>query len=138
MGYYTNYTLTAKIQKPQAMPTKEALSKLDKEELVNIIAENKEWYNKSMTADDIIYIFNEDKDIQMHFEGNGDTAYECKWYEHDEDMRNFSKKYPNVLFLLEGKGEESEDVWRKYYQDGKCQECHAKLVFDEYDPAKLK
>lgn len=138
MGYYTRYTLTAKILKPQQLPAKESLASMKKEELVEIIANNKEWYNRNLTPDDVIQAFNDDKDCYMFFEGSGDTAEECKWYEHDEDMRRFSKKYPNVLFILEGEGEESGDIWKKYYKDGKCQEVQAKLVFEEYDENKLK
>lgn len=32
-----------------------------------------------------------------------------KWYNHFLDMVNLSKEYPEVIFLLEGKGEEPED-----------------------------
>lgn len=139
MGYYTRYTLTVKILKPQQLPVKESLAAMDKKELIEIIANNKAWYNKNITPDDIIKIFNNDPDnkYNMMFEGSGDTSEECKWYEHDEVMRNFSRKYPDILFLLEGVGEESEDIWKKYYKNGKCQIANVKFVFDEYDESKL-
>lgn len=61
----------------------------------------------------------------------------CKWYEHDEHMRQLSKKYPSVVFILHGEGEEQGDDWFKYYKNGKMQECRAKIIFDEYDERKL-
>ncbi|MEI2465158.1 hypothetical protein [Niallia taxi] len=53
-------------------------------------------------------------------------------------MREISKLYPGVIFKLHGEGEESGDVWYKYFKDGKMQDCPAKLAFDEYDENKLK
>lgn len=61
----------------------------------------------------------------------------CKWYDHDEDMKKFSKKYPGTVFVLSGEGEESGDIWKKYYRAGKVQACNAKITFDEYDESKL-
>lgn len=68
------------------------------------------------------------------------TAYghTSKWYSHDSEMRALSKRFPMVVFTLEGKGEEGGDLWKKYYCAGKCQEAYAKIVYDEFDPEKLK
>jgi len=63
---------------------------------------------------------------------------DCKWYEEPNDMKLISKRYPNVLFTLNGEGEESFDIWVKYYKNGKCQECIAELTFDKFDESKLK
>ncbi|AGR47915.1 hypothetical protein PHIM7_212 [Sinorhizobium phage phiM7] len=63
---------------------------------------------------------------------------EQRWYEHEHDMRVISKKFPGVLFILEGEGEEAGDIWRKYFKSGKCQDAHAKITFDEFDESKLK
>lgn len=65
-------------------------------------------------------------------------ASACKWYECVEDMISFSKKFPKVLFTLSGKGEESGDLWIRYFKNGKVQTCRAKISYDEYDPSKLK
>lgn len=68
----------------------------------------------------------------------GDTQGRCKWYEHEEELKAFSLKHPEALFELNGKGEESGDIWIKYIQNGKCQTCKAKIAFDEFDHTKLK
>lgn len=60
-----------------------------------------------------------------------------KWYDHDEEMLELSKQFPETVFCLEGEGEESGDIWRTYYKNGKAQHCPAKIVFDEYDENKL-
>ena len=62
---------------------------------------------------------------------------ECKWYEHDRDMREFSRNYPEVLFILKGAGEESDDLWISYYKNGKCQSEKGKIVYEPFDETKL-
>jgi hypothetical protein len=62
---------------------------------------------------------------------------ECKWYEHEDDMRRFSKLYPHILFELSGEGEESGDLWKKYFLNGKMQYCKVKMEFEPFDESKL-
>ena len=69
---------------------------------------------------------------------DGDTLEYCKWYNHEEDLKNFSAKYPEVVFILEGDGEESGDMWKKYFQNGKCQTANAHITFEEFNPDKLR
>lgn len=68
----------------------------------------------------------------------GHTSEPCKWYDHNEELAEFSKKYPTWLFILFGEGEESGDIWKRYYLNGKVQEAVAKITFDEFDEKKLK
>lgn len=42
-----------------------------------------------------------------------------KWYEHEEEMIEFSKQYPDTVFKLHGEGEERDDVWEKFFKNGK-------------------
>jgi len=60
-----------------------------------------------------------------------------KWYSHEEDMKILSKEYPEVVFALKGEGGESEDIWIKYFKNGKKQTAKAKITFEEYDETKL-
>ena len=61
-----------------------------------------------------------------------------KWYDHEVHMRAISKKYPDLLFILDGIGEEAGDLWRKYFKNGLCQSERAHIEFGAFDPAKLK
>lgn len=65
-------------------------------------------------------------------------ADSCKWYDHEMDMKELSKQFPNVVFKLKGEGEEAGDLWHKYFKNGKVQVCEAKIVYDKFDESKLK
>jgi hypothetical protein len=34
-----------------------------------------------------------------------------KWYGWEKDMKLLASKFPNILFILNGDGEESDDLW---------------------------
>lgn len=63
---------------------------------------------------------------------------ETKWYSFKEDMKDVSKLHPKALFELSGEGEESGDIWKAYFRDGKMQMCRAKIVVDRFDESLLK
>jgi len=68
---------------------------------------------------------------------DGGRTEACKWYEHEKDMAEFSRKFPKVLFTLKGEGEESGDIWAKYFVNGKMQVEKARVIFGEFNPALL-
>lgn len=53
----------------------------------------------------------------------------CCWYDHEKDMQALSKKFPDVLFILDGTGEEEGDIWRKYFRAGKMSRADAVISF---------
>lgn len=69
-------------------------------------------------------------------DGNG-TGEGSKWYEHQAEMREFSKLHPSVLFTLHGEGEENDDMWDEYYLNGKLQVAKAKIQIAPFDPKLL-
>ena len=92
---------------------------------------------------------NQTDEIQKYFtadENDGEYWYNIldepydsmKWYNHDADMLHISRLWPDVVFRLEGNGEEKWDWWVKYYKNGKIQTCRAKITFDEFDEQKLE
>lgn len=62
----------------------------------------------------------------------------AKWYEHEMDFLEFSKKYPDVIFQLSGEGEEAGDLWIKYFKNGKMQKREAKITYESYDEKELE
>ena len=63
---------------------------------------------------------------------------EIKWYEHEKDMRAYSLKHPETVFVLKGEGEEAGDIWVEYYKNGKMQREKAKIVVDDYNESLLE
>lgn len=52
-------------------------------------------------------------------------------------MLLLSKEFPDVLFKLHGEGEDNEDIWDKYFMNGKMQYCPAEIMCPPFDRAKL-
>lgn len=66
------------------------------------------------------------------------SADDYKWYQHEDEMREFSKKYPTALFQLRGDGEDKGDHWLKYFRAGKMQKCPGEVVYADFDQTKLR
>lgn len=69
---------------------------------------------------------------------SGESQYPAKWYGHEDQLKDFSSKNPDILLLLEGVGEDYDYIWRKYFKGGKMQVCEAKISFDEFNENKLQ
>lgn len=108
MGYYTIFKLSVK--------DSEITDDIKKE--LSII--NREYF------DDIHY-------VNELIEG----WLEAKWYEYERDVKILSLKFPNTVFILEGKGEENDDMWVAYFMNGKVQYEKAKITYNSFDPNKL-
>lgn len=79
--------------------------------------------------------FSEEADYCLNDDGScGESG---KWYEHEEELREFSEHRLDVLFTLSGEGCESGDIWKKYFKNGKCQVAKAQITIAEFDPKKL-
>lgn len=80
----------------------------------------------------------ENENTKYAFCNFGEANDAIKWYDHEKDLREFSKKHSTAIFTLKGNGEESGDIWVKYFKNGKMQASRAKLVFDKFDKNLLK
>ena len=111
MGYYTNYKMTVKDK--DGMEIDSSLEPLFDEQVL---------YQGKVSIQDVIT-------------QNLDA---CKWHDHQEDMLEYSANHPEYLFILDGEGEESGDIWRKFYKDGKSYEWKLEYALPDFDPKKLK
>jgi len=82
-------------------------------------------------------LISESEEAQYSINVNGCSEESTKWYDHEMDLRSFSKEHPQALFKLSGEGEDASDIWIEYYRAGKMQRCNAKITFDEFDCDEL-
>ncbi len=61
-----------------------------------------------------------------------------KWYDYQYEMSELSKVCPDIRLTLHGEGEESGDIWNEHYLNGNFQYIKARIILDDFDPAKLK
>ena len=59
------------------------------------------------------------------------------WYDHQDDMRTISRKFPEILFTLNGEGEEQGDIWKAWFLGGRMQYEEATFQIGEFNPEKL-
>lgn len=119
MGYYTDYTLSVYGAETQGDGSLKMIDKISP-----IIAEQIE------AEIDKMNVFT-DGDITDSYYSN------CKWYDHEDDMRVLSAKFPDQIFWLSGRGDDDDDRWQKFFVAGKMQECYARIIYDGFDSTKL-
>ena len=109
MGYYTRYTLSL-------------VGAANPDDELRIIHQLREWNEYAEHA----------------FSDAGSQSSEVKWYDHEDDLLDFSRRFPQVTFKLSGRGEENGDIWDKYFRNGKMQTCRAEIRKPDFDPSKLQ
>lgn len=70
--------------------------------------------------------------------GNGGNIQYAKWYEWKEHLKEVSERFPDEVISIEGEGEESGDIWKAYFKNGKSFKAQAVLTFEEFDESKLE
>lgn len=130
MGYYTKYSMEVEdIDNKGCDSYKIVKYMLDKNE------ESDKFYPFRNQLEELIECANEEyKIIGLYF----DESNEVKWYENEDEMKELSKVFYNVLFKLHGEGEETGDIWDKYFFNGKMQYCPAQLICPPFDKNKLQ
>ncbi len=121
MGYYTTFSLQVIVNKEDLESSTEFFYDTSFEDYsMNLVEKFVELYQ-----------------VEHAINHDGSANDSTKWYEHDENLLEFSQQYPKAVFKLTGEGEESQDLWVKYYKNGKMQRCQAIISFEEYDESKL-
>lgn len=59
--------------------------------------------------------------------------FNAKWYNYDKDMLAVSKRFPELLFVVEANGESSGDIWRAYFRNGKQKRIEPEMNWPEVD-----
>jgi len=129
MGYYTNYRLEIK---PEISKREDVIT------FIKFFYENEGYYfpfGFSFTKNQMDKFLFGDAKITLRSFGYGDDT---KWYEHEYDMKTLSSQLPDYVFTLRGFGEDHEDIWTKYFKNGKVQLAKTTITFDEFDESKLE
>ena len=111
MGYYTNFTLNC---------YDNCASSFD--------ISSKTEFGRALTAalhEINPYYFDDDFDLKTLPDDY------LKWYDHDEDMIKLSLRFPDYIFILEGDGEDSSDLWRTIYYDGQSERLNVKTIYEK-------
>ena len=58
---------------------------------------------------------------------------EAKWYNWESDMKELSKKFPKMMFRLEGTGEEQFDVWDCHFCNGRSYYRKIQTYWEPFD-----
>lgn len=114
MGYYTQFSLHAQHKDGSDITPNEAAAIYEEIRSVTGIS----WYFSQPieTVEDI----------------NQFLGYErLKWYDCSADMTKISKKFPDIIFLITGNGEEDGDIWRHYFTNGNNYWFKARISFDD-------
>lgn len=86
---------------------------------------------------DVNYTIDHEIEISKLAEYSNCFDDEIKWYGCENDMKKYSKKHPELTFLIEGEGEDTGDVWKAYFKNGKMFKTKATMTFESYDESKL-
>lgn len=79
----------------------------------------------------------ENENAAYSIDDSGYTQESTKWYDYDKDMRAFSKKFPAIIFLVEGVGEEQPDMWKAWFMNGKMFRADAVITYPDFNPDLL-
>ena len=56
----------------------------------------------------------------------------------EKEIVSLSKDYPDVLFQVTGDGEDSDDFWREYIQNGKTGWTPGVISYEPFDQVEMK
>lgn len=61
------------------------------------------------------------------------NLHQYKWYDWEKDLVNVSKRWPHLMFDINGEGEEATDLWRARIRNGESEIARVKIVFPEFE-----
>ena len=93
-------------------------------------------FDFSDNSQEVIEAIYEISDYRHH--GVGGKINAAKWYDHKEHCLEVSKKFPDQVITVYGEGEESGDIWKAYYKNGKSFQADAIITFEDFNESKLR
>jgi hypothetical protein len=120
MGYYTQYSLNI---------YKKSGKELNSNEFSNVA----EFLSKHVVEESYALGI---RSYDDHWFIEND-APPVKWYDHEADMKETSRCFPDLVFELYGEGEEKGDIWKKYFFNGKVQRASVIISFDSFSERLL-
>ena len=62
---------------------------------------------------------------------------DSKWNDWKKDMIEISKKFPKMMFSLEGDGEEVLDIWIAHFCNGQCNYREIQTYWEKFNPEEF-
>ena len=81
-----------------------------------------------------------DEISEYGFDNDGEEIWsndEIKWYDYEEDMKKVSTLFPDIVIEVDGTGEESGDIWKTFWKNGKNHKSKRVVTMEDYDESKL-
>lgn len=141
MGYYTHYEITIKDPKtledrlPEFTALREEAAEFKKLDARSKNKYRKDYIKRLQKAAKAIDSVSDDAWSSFDYTVSGERN---KWYDYELDMSSISMAFPEFLFQVEGSGEESGDLWIKWFYRGQMQGGKAEIVLPKLDPKKWK
>lgn len=151
MGYDTRFRLEFKDTKPDKKAEDLVISLLEYPELMNLtlpVLLTRPVFKKNENS--VRQYYDKMKALIEKFEKAGMEAdistlreawmndVTMKWYDAETDLKILSKEFPTVLFTLRGDGENSGDMWVRYFLGGRVQYAQAEITYPKFDESKLE
>ena len=76
--------------------------------------------DKEAFKNDVIAEYDNDENIKNFFK---DGRIDGKYYDLEDDIEEIAEKYPDLLVILKGDGEEPDDIWEHRFK-GREEERH--------------
>jgi hypothetical protein len=76
-------------------------------------------------------------EAEYAIEETGNPRQSTKWYDCYDDIKEFSKRFPWLLFRIDEEGENGDEALT-YIKNGKSQYCQITKTYEDYDESKLQ
>src|SRR5579883_1292338 len=90
-------------------------------------------FQLAITPDTKVLYKELDNEIGTEFSQSNLFDYYGKWYDHEDNMLEFSLKHPTYLFTLQVTPEYEGITWKEYYQNGKHYKVEPIIIWPRFN-----